>query len=71
MKKDTESIDKYAHFKNELKSAIEFGIDEDWVYNGEDEVRVSTFYSEDSLNEVIKLLEKYGVDKQFINGLNR
>ena len=41
------------------KKAIDYGREEDWRFNGEDEIRYETFITEDALEQVIKVLKDY------------
>lgn len=47
------------NFKKELLTAINYGVDVDYGYDGEDEFKIETFNSDDALSSVLELLKKY------------
>lgn len=48
-----------ASFQKDIKDAIEYGKGTDWGYNGEDEFAFDTFDSDESLQEVIRVLKRH------------
>lgn len=48
-----------ASFQKAIKDAIEYGKGTDWGYDGEDEFTFDTFDSDESLQEVIKVLKQH------------
>lgn len=48
-------------FKEKLLEAIECGEDTDYLWNGEDEMRVDSFDSQVALDKVLELLTSYFV----------
>ncbi len=48
-----------ASFQKAIKEAIEYGKGIDWGYDGEDEFAFDTFDSDESLQEVIRVLKEH------------
>jgi hypothetical protein len=48
-----------ASFQKAIKDAIEYGKGTDWGYDGEDEFTFDTFDSDESLQEVIRVLKEH------------
>ena len=48
-----------ALFQKAIKDAIEYGKGIDWGYDGEDEYAFDTFDSDESLQEVIRVLKEH------------
>jgi hypothetical protein len=48
-----------ASFQKAIKDAIEYGKGTDWGYDGEDEFCYDTFDSDESLQEVIRVLKEH------------
>lgn len=53
--------DVMRRFLAELKSAVEQGKDYDYTFNGEDEIRVDYFDSDEAVKSVVELLTKFGM----------
>ena len=61
MKNETKNIAdviESASFQKAIKDAIEYGKGLDYGYNGEDEFAYDTFDSDESLQEVIRVLKE-------------
>lgn len=58
---DLHKADVMRRFLAELKSAVEYGKDVDYAFDGEDEYAVETFNADEAVDEVVKLLKRWGL----------